>query len=106
MVLPPRSGHIWESQVLLTGGQMIFPGFSGFRQTLMNDRLDIREIFLKKASVAHNFDTFYATKLKFGMILTLTKTLDFMVELPLGHIEHMQNGNRIIRLVPLLAIES
>ena len=32
--------------------------------------------------VAHNFDTFYATKLKFGMICI--KTLDFMVELPLG----------------------
>ena len=70
--------------------------------------------------VARNFDTFYATKLKFGMIFTQTKTLDFMVELPLrlapgrgqgsecitGHIEHMQNGNRIIRLVPLLALES
>ena len=55
---------------------------------------------------AHNFDTFYATKLKFGMIFTKTKTLDFMVELPLGlapgqgqgsecisgHIEHMQMG--------------
>ena len=34
--------------------------------------------------VAHNFDTFYATKLKIGMIFTQTKTLDFMVELPLG----------------------
>ena len=34
--------------------------------------------------VAHNFDIFYATKLKFGMIFTQTKTLDFMVELPLG----------------------
>ena len=34
--------------------------------------------------VAHNFDTFYATKLKFGMIFTQTKTLDFMVELHLG----------------------
>ena len=31
--------------------------------------------------VAHNFDTFYATKLKFGMIFTQTKTLNFMVEL-------------------------
>ena len=29
--------------------------------------------------VAHNFDTFYATKFKFGMIFTQTKTLDFMV---------------------------
>ena len=60
--------------------------------------------------VAHNFDTLYATKLKFGMIFTHTKTLDFRVELPLGlapgwdlrskciagHIEHMQNGNRIM----------
>ena len=34
--------------------------------------------------VAHNFDTFYATKLKFGMIFTQTKTLAFIVELPLG----------------------
>ena len=33
--------------------------------------------------VLHNFDTFYATKLKFGMIFTQTKT-DFMVELSLG----------------------
>ena len=32
----------------------------------------------------HNFDTFYATKLKFGMIFTQTKTLNFMVELALG----------------------
>ena len=32
--------------------------------------------------VDHNFDTFYATKLKFRM--TQTKTLEFMVELPLG----------------------
>ena len=70
--------------------------------------------------VAHNFDTFHATKLKFGMIITQTKTLDLMVELPLGlaplqgqgsecitgHIKHMQNGNRIICLVPLLALES
>ena len=69
--------------------------------------------------IAHNFDTVYATKFIFGMIFTQTKTLDFMVELPLGlapgwdqgsesitgHIEHMQNGNRIISLVPLLALE-
>ena len=69
--------------------------------------------------VAHNFDTFYATKLKFGVIYTQTKT-DFMVELPLGlatelgqgsecitgHIEYIQNGSRIISLVPLLALES
>ena len=41
------------------------------------------------------------------MIFSQTKTLDFMVELPLtGDIEHMQNGNRIISLVPLLALES
>ena len=70
--------------------------------------------------VAHSFDTFYATKLKFGMIFTQTKTLDFMVELLLGHapgwgqesecitahIEHMQNGNSIISLVPLFPLES
>ena len=60
-------------------------------------------------------NTFYATKLKFGMIFTQTKTLDFMVvasgrgqgsECITDHIEHMQNGNRIISLVPLLALES
>ena len=34
--------------------------------------------------VAHSFDTSYATKLKFGMMFTQTKTLDFMVKLPLG----------------------
>ena len=53
--------------------------------------------------VDHNFDTFYATKLKFGIIFTQTKALDSMVELSLwlapgraqgsdcitGHIEHM-----------------
>ena len=33
--------------------------------------------------VAHNSDTFSAIKLNFGMF-TQTKTLDFMVELPLG----------------------
>ena len=32
---------------------------------------------------AHNFATFYATKLKFGMVVTQTKTLDFIIELPL-----------------------
>ena len=42
--------------------------------------------------VAHNFDTFYATK-KFGMIFTQTKTLDFIVELPLGRARGQnQNG--------------
>ena len=68
--------------------------------------------------VAHNFDTFYATKLKFGVMFIQTKTLDFMEDLPpglapgwgqgseciTGHIEHMQNGNRIISLLPLLAL--
>ena len=48
--------------------------------------------------VAHNLDSFYATKLKYGLIFSLTKTLDFIVELPLGsqwseciigHIEHL-----------------
>ena len=52
----------------------------------------------------------YATKMKFGMIFTKTKTLDFMVwlsrglahgqgqgsECIIGHIEQMQNGNRIM----------
>ena len=59
---------------------------------------------------ARNFDTFYATKLQCCIIFTLTKTFDLMVESPLGlppgrgqgsdwitgHIEHMQNGNRIM----------
>ena len=43
----PRSGHLWESQVLLTDGQVVFPRVLGFRPPLMNDRLDISEIFLK-----------------------------------------------------------
>ena len=44
----PRSGHMWESQVLLTDGQVVFLRVtSGFRPPLMNDRLDISEIFLK-----------------------------------------------------------
>ena len=38
---------MWESQDLLMDGQVVFPGFSGFRPPLMNDRLDISEIFLK-----------------------------------------------------------
>ena len=32
---------------LLMDSQVIFPRFSGFRPPLMNDRLDISEIFLK-----------------------------------------------------------
>ena len=44
----PSLGHMWESQVLLTDGQMVFfSGYSGFRPPSMNDRLDISEIFLK-----------------------------------------------------------
>ena len=53
----PRSGDMWETQVLLTEGKVFFyPGFSGLRSLLMNsdlrsllmnDRLDISEIFLK-----------------------------------------------------------
>ena len=38
----PRFESHW-----LTDGQVVFPGFSGFRPLLMNDRLDISEIFLK-----------------------------------------------------------
>ena len=41
--------------------------------------------------VAHDFDTFYTTKLKFGMKFTQTKTLDFMVELSLG----LPNGQNV-----------
>ena len=43
----PCLGHMWESQVLFTDGQVVFPGFSGFHPPLMNDQLDINEIFLK-----------------------------------------------------------
>ena len=52
--------------------------------------------------VAHNFDTFYATKLKFGMIFTQTVLrlhgrvapgLGKGSECITGHIENMQNGN-------------
>ena len=44
----PCSGHMWESQVLLTDGQVgFFPGFSSFRPPSMNDWLDISKIFLK-----------------------------------------------------------
>ena len=54
LLFEPRSGHMWESQVLLADGQVFFfffcfvfwvffPGFSGFRPPLMNDRLDILE---------------------------------------------------------------
>ena len=36
------------------------------------------------AQVAHDFDTFYAKKLNFGMIFTQTKALDVKAQLPLG----------------------
>ena len=55
--------------------------------------------------VAHNFDTFYATKLKFGMIFTQTKTLDFMVELPLSRARG-QNVYQVIFNTCKMAIES
>ena len=45
--------------------------------------------------VAHNFDTFYATNLKFGMIFTQTKTSDFMVELPLGLVPGWGQGQNV-----------
>ena len=40
---------MWESQVLLTDGQVFFffLGFSGLRPPLRNNQLDISEIFLK-----------------------------------------------------------
>ena len=37
----------WESHVLLNDGQAICPMFSGFHPPLMNNRLDISEIFFK-----------------------------------------------------------
>ena len=55
--------------------------------------------------VAHNFDTFYATKLKFGMIFTQTKTLDFMIEFPLGRARG-QNVYQVIFNTCKMAIES
>ena len=41
------SGHMWESQVLLMDGQVVFPGLSSFHPPLMNNQLDISKIFLK-----------------------------------------------------------
>ena len=38
--IEPRSGHMWESQVLLTDGQVVSPGSPVF-----NDRLDISDFF-------------------------------------------------------------
>ena len=46
-----RSGHMWESQVLLTDGQVIFPRVLRFRPPLMNDLLDISEIKKKKKKI-------------------------------------------------------
>ena len=43
----PCSGHMLESQVLLIDGQVFFPRFPGFRPPLLNDCLDMSEIFLK-----------------------------------------------------------
>ena len=47
--LEPHSGHIWESQVLLMDGQVVFPPGSPVFSSppLMNDQLDISEKFLK-----------------------------------------------------------
>ena len=54
-------------------------------QSLTNLTVYIQDIHIY-VQVAHNFDTFYATKLKLGVVFTQTKTLDFMVELPLGRV--------------------
>ena len=43
----PRSGHMWESQVLLMDGQVVFPRVLWFSSTFDEDRLDISKIFLK-----------------------------------------------------------
>ena len=37
-----------ERHFLRTDGQVVFPGLSSFRSPLMNDRLDISEIFSKE----------------------------------------------------------
>ena len=47
LLLEPSSSHMWESQVLLTDGHVVIPRFSIFRPPLMNDHLDMSEIFLK-----------------------------------------------------------
>ena len=47
--------------------------------------------------VAHVFDTFYTEiKLKFGMIFNQIKTLDFMVEFPLGLAPRRGQGSESI----------
>ena len=56
-------------------------------------------------SDCYNFDTFYPTKWKFGMIFTQTKTLDFMVELLLGGARG-QNVEQVILNTCKMAIES
>ena len=65
--------------------------------------------------VAHNFDTFYATvEIRYAIYPDQDLRLHGRVapgqgqgsECITGHIEHMQNGNRIMSLVPLLALES
>ena len=43
----PRWGHMWESQVLLTYGQVVFPRVLWFSPTFYETRLNISEIFLK-----------------------------------------------------------
>ena len=50
-------------------------------------------------------DTFYATRLKFGMTFTETKTLDFMIELPLGGARG-QNVKQVILNTCRMATES
>ena len=55
--------------------------FTVYNQVYMHVYLQIHiHIYVQ---FAYKFDTFYATKLKFGIIFTQTKTLDFMADLPL-----------------------
>ena len=47
VVLASLGSHVGKPSSTYGGGQVVFPRFSGFRLPLMNNRLDISEIFLK-----------------------------------------------------------
>lgn len=75
-------------------------------------------LYVGVALRAPNFDTFYATKFKFGIILTKSNPFVFMVqqilrldpgwdqgsECIIGHVAIMQSGNKIRSLVLLIAL--
>ena len=43
------------------------------------------DIYMHVSLGSHNLGTFYARKLKFGLLLTQPKTYNYMLELFLGH---------------------